>query len=103
MKALLLQVGLLPEQAETLLNAYDPLRIRRQLAWLPYRGAKNPAGMLLAAVKDNYEIPQLARLHDPHMEQAPGMLTPTKREPQTGPTVRSPQSQEEVTLALPSE
>jgi len=103
LKALLLQVGLLPEQAETLLNAYDPLRIRRQLAWLPYRGAKNPAGMLLAAVKDNYEIPQLARLHDPHMEQAPGMLTPTKREPQTGPTVRSPQSQEEVTLALPSE
>lgn len=50
-------VGLLPEQAQALLDGYDLLGIRRQLAWLPHRRAKNPAGMLLAAVKDNYEAP----------------------------------------------
>ena len=54
---LLQQVGLEAEQAEGLLEHYDTVRIRRQLMWLPYRRAKNPAGMLLAAVKDDYEAP----------------------------------------------
>lgn len=57
----LLRVGLLPEQVETLLARHEPLSIRRQLAWLPYRGAKNPAGFLIAAVKDNYEAPPTLR------------------------------------------
>jgi hypothetical protein len=54
---LLLQAGLQVEQAEALLAGYDLVRIRRQLMWLPYRRAKNPAGMLLAAIKDDYEAP----------------------------------------------
>jgi hypothetical protein len=54
---LLLQAGLQREQAEALLAGYDLVRIRRQLMWLPYRRAKNPAGMLLAAIKDDYEAP----------------------------------------------
>lgn len=53
----LLAAGLNEEQAESLLSRYDLVRIRRQLAWLPYRGAKNPTGLLLAAVKDDYEMP----------------------------------------------
>lgn len=53
----LLQAGLQIEQAEALLVGYDTVRIRRQLMWLPHRRAKNPAGMLLAAVKDDYEAP----------------------------------------------
>lgn len=57
----LMEVGLLPEQAEALLVRHDLLSIRRQLAWLPYRGAKNPAGFLMAAVKDNYEAPPSLR------------------------------------------
>ncbi len=57
----LLRVGLLPEQVETLLARHDLLSIRRQLAWLPHRGAKNPAGFLMAAVKDNYEAPPTLR------------------------------------------
>ena len=57
----LIGVGLLREQAETLLERHDLLSIRRQLAWLPYRGAKNPAGFLMAAVKDNYEAPPTLR------------------------------------------
>lgn len=56
-KEMLLQAGLQNEQAESLLAGYDTVRIRRQLMWLPHRRAKNPAGMLLAAVKDNYEAP----------------------------------------------
>lgn len=56
-KRLLLQAGLLPEQAESMVGHYDMVRIRRQLMWLPLRKAKNPAGMLLAAIKDDYEAP----------------------------------------------
>jgi hypothetical protein len=53
----LLKAGLQSEQAEALLAGYDLLRIRRQLMWLPYRKAKNSAGMLLASIKDDYEAP----------------------------------------------
>jgi len=60
-RELLLGAGLDAEQAEGLLGRYDPVRIRRQLMWLPYRRAKNPAGMLLAAVKDDYEAPPMTR------------------------------------------
>jgi len=63
----LLEVGLLPEQADDLMKRYDALRIRRQLAWLPRRRAKNAAGYLLAAVKDDYAAPRAVRdwLQDP--------------------------------------
>lgn len=60
-RRLLIEVGLLPEQAEALLERHNLLSIRRQLAWLPHRGAKNPAGFLMAAVKDNYEAPPALR------------------------------------------
>jgi hypothetical protein len=53
--------GLTTEQALDLLRAYDLLRIERQLQWLPYRRAKNPAGLLLAAIADNYEAPPAFR------------------------------------------
>ncbi len=56
----LVAVGLLPEQAQELMKHFDALRIRRQLAWLPPRAAKNPAGYLLAAVKDDYAAPRNA-------------------------------------------
>ncbi|BCM94113.1 hypothetical protein IAD21_06016 [Abditibacteriota bacterium] len=54
----LVTVGLLPEQAEELMRRFDSLRIRRQLAWLPLRAAKNKAGYLLAAIKDDYAAPR---------------------------------------------
>ncbi len=60
----LLEVGLLPEQADDLMKRYDALRIRRQLAWLPRRRAKNAAGYLLAAVKDDYAAPRVAQFQD---------------------------------------
>ena len=56
----LIAVGLLPEQAQELMKRFDPVRIRRQLAWLPLRAAKNKAGYLLAAIKDDYAAPRNA-------------------------------------------
>lgn len=63
--AQLVEVGLLPEQADDLMKRYDALRIRRQLAWLPRRRAKNAAGYLLAAIKDDYAAPRSAQFKDP--------------------------------------
>ncbi len=57
----LIQAGLYPEQADELLAEYDHERIQRQLAWLPYRGARNPAGMLMAAIRGDYEAPPAVR------------------------------------------
>jgi hypothetical protein len=53
----LMAVGLHREQIEFLLAQYDRPRIERQLAWLQYRRAKNPAGYLLAAIVDDYKAP----------------------------------------------
>ena len=57
----LIQAGLYPEQADELLGEYDHERIGRQLAWLPYRGARSPAGMLMAAIRGAYEMPPAVR------------------------------------------
>ncbi len=54
----LLAVGLLPQQADDLMKRFDAVRIRRQLAWLPLRMAKNKAGYLMAAIKDDYAAPK---------------------------------------------
>lgn len=53
----LIQVGIYPEQAEELLVEYDHERIQQQLLWLPYRGARNPAGFLITAIRHDYEAP----------------------------------------------
>lgn len=58
LKEELLLVGLLSEQAEDLMKRFDPVRILRQLAWLPFRLAKNKAGYLIAAIKDDYAAPK---------------------------------------------
>lgn len=54
----LLDVGLEAAQADDLLARFDPVRIKRQLAWLPYRPVRNRVGFLIAAVKDDYEAPR---------------------------------------------
>jgi hypothetical protein len=53
----LLEVGLALEQAEALVQAYPPELVGKQLAWLPYRRPRNPAGLLLAAIERDYEPP----------------------------------------------
>lgn len=61
----LVRAGLLSKQAQELIKRFDALRIRRQLAWLPQRGAKNPVGYLLAAIKDDYAAPRAAQFQNP--------------------------------------
>jgi hypothetical protein len=49
--------GLTTEMANALLDRFDPVRIHRQLMWLPYRRVRNAAGFLIAAIKDYYAAP----------------------------------------------
>lgn len=51
--------GLTREQTEKLLTAYSRERIERQLEWLPFRNAKNPAAYLVVAIEKNYEQPRM--------------------------------------------
>jgi hypothetical protein len=57
----LTDTGLTGEQADRLLDAFPSESIEQQLGWLPYRRARNPAGLLLAAIEGNYEAPPGAR------------------------------------------
>lgn len=79
----LLAVGLTDEQAAHLLESFHLVRIRRQLAWLAYRQARNKAGLLIAAIEDDYEAPPALRRkpepventttesHEPAVAEAP--------------------------------
>ena len=58
----LLSVGLLREQVDLLLAQFPQERIARQLEWLPYRNAKNPAALLVAAIEGDYEAPLPVRM-----------------------------------------
>lgn len=71
--------GLTTEQGLELLRAYDLLRIERQLQWLPYRHAKNPAGLLLAAIADNYEAPPSMR-SDARYQASTAGASPNEKE-----------------------
>jgi hypothetical protein len=68
----LLAYGIVPEQADLLLTHYNTDRISRQVAWLPYRKAKNPASLLIAAIESDYEEPLLSR-NAPAQPKAPTM------------------------------
>jgi hypothetical protein len=54
-------VGLAGEQIGALLAAFPVEVIARQLDWLPYRHAKNPAGYLIAAIEGGYDEPHAVR------------------------------------------
>lgn len=57
LESALAAVGLTKAQIKTLANAYPAERISRQLAWLPYRRARNKASFLFAAVRSDYTRP----------------------------------------------
>jgi len=54
-------------QAEELLERCGPERVRQQVEWLPYRSARDPARLLVAAIQGDYAPPA-------------GMSTPTNEE-----------------------
>lgn len=53
----LLGLGVERARALEMLAEHAPERIRRQVEWLPLRGAKNPARFLAAAIQGDYAAP----------------------------------------------
>ncbi len=53
--------GMPKEQALDLLARFDLGDVEKQLAWLPSRGAKNPARFLAAAIEGGYDAPLALR------------------------------------------
>jgi len=56
----LVEVGVSLRKAENLVRNHPSLRIRRQLDWLPYRSARRPASMIIAAIENDYDEPAYA-------------------------------------------
>jgi hypothetical protein len=48
------------ETVRSLLRDYPTGRIARQLSWLPHRNAKNPAGLLVQAIRGDWSPPPIA-------------------------------------------
>lgn len=53
--------GILPEQAESLIAQHPMEEIVQQLEWLPYRNARKPGPLLVAAIENRYAEPLAAR------------------------------------------
>ena len=56
----LVEVGVSLRKAENLASRFPALKIRRQLDWLPYRSARRPASMIIAAIENDYDEPAYA-------------------------------------------
>jgi hypothetical protein len=59
------EAGLTPEQSAWILTTFPEERVRRQLRWLPQRGARNPAAFLVRAVENDWSAPKEARREAP--------------------------------------
>lgn len=53
----LVEVGVSIRKAENLVKRFPDAKIRRQLDWLPYRSARRPASMIIAAIENDYDEP----------------------------------------------
>ena len=63
-------LGMPKEQVLDLLSRFDLGEVERQIAWLPSRGAKNPARFLAAAIEGSYDRPLALRRQTGRDEQA---------------------------------
>lgn len=52
------QVGLNSVQIDSLARRFPETEIRRQLGWLPARGARNPAALLIRAIEQGWDEPK---------------------------------------------
>ncbi len=57
LKRALVEMGVPDYRAGELLDTYPIEVIRRQMEWLPLRGARNPVAYLLAAIEGDYQAP----------------------------------------------
>ena len=68
----------IPEwEAQDLLEKHGPERVRRQLAWLPYRHARDPGRYAVAAILNDYGPPPQAE----HLPTPPTDADPTNPPP----------------------
>ncbi len=67
----LFRMGVTAEQVQILLETFPIEEIEQQIAWLPYRGAKNPASYLVAAITGRYAEPGLLQMRREQQESAP--------------------------------
>lgn len=56
----LVEVGVSIRKAENLVKRFPEMKIRSQLDWLPYRSARRPASMIIAAIENDYDEPAYA-------------------------------------------
>jgi len=56
----LLEIGLNPAQIQSLCMRHPEAAIRRQVTWLPARGARNPAALLIRAIEQDWDEPKEA-------------------------------------------
>ena len=57
--AKLISLGVSRTKAIELVHRYSTEEIERQIDWLPYRAARTPASLLIAAIEKDYEAPSL--------------------------------------------
>ncbi len=70
LKRQLFVLGVDQDRVDSLLLRFDRVRIEQQLAWLPYRDARDPAAFLVAAIEHDYE-PPLALQREPKHQWEP--------------------------------
>lgn len=56
----LVELGVALRKAENLVRRYPNKEIRKQLNWLPFRSARRPASMIIAAIENDYDKPAYA-------------------------------------------
>jgi len=56
----LVELGVALRKAESLVRRYPNQEIRKQLDWLPFRSARRPASMIIAAIENDYDKPAYA-------------------------------------------
>jgi hypothetical protein len=61
----LVEAGIIPRVADALVDRYPEETIRKQLDWLPYRKAKDPARLLTAAIEGSYAQPLALKRKNP--------------------------------------
>ena len=53
--------GMPKDKALDILSRFDLGQVRKQIEWMPHRGAKNQARYLVAAIENNYDPPVAVR------------------------------------------
>jgi len=56
----LVELGVALRKAESLVRRYPAQEVRKQLDWLPFRSARRPASMIIAAIENDYDKPAYA-------------------------------------------